>query len=427
MSRLAILAVTLSALSWSGDSFVNTIITTTNTPSRSYTASEYYQRSIHVGSSSDIIEYHHPLYRRSSPARKAALLSDPPSSSGGGRNKRGRGGRSSNNGGADVNTEGWHRRIFGRIPWRRGQQSKSSLKSSSSSSSPAAPLQMMSGGNTNTIVEDETRSATNMVKSIVADSDFIARNFETMDPESILLVVPQSSIAIGTTKKQQKVEPPLTLDSEYFDVAITPADNTSTNNAKTGGGIPSAPKLICRLLENILTDRIGVRWPAELPEDLTIDVRPSIGKYNNIGRLFRGRFRADAELNCGRIVFDPIRFSSIKLNMDQVTLNLMGFFQNNEVNEQKQKKLKQGDASISQQDDRKGPSNTKNNNVRYPKQFDLHIEDLTMSRHDLLFSPCVKNGLRRLLISILKDRGVQSSSIEITSMDILVSKCHVTH
>jgi hypothetical protein len=286
---------------------------------------------------------------------------------------------------------------------------------------------MMSGGNTNTIVEDETRSATNLVKSIVADSDFIARNFETMDPESILLVVPQSSIAIGTTKKQQKVEPPLTLDSEYFDVAITPADNTSTNNAKTGGGIPSAPKLICRLLENILTDRIGVRWPAELPEDLTIDVRPSIGKYNNIGRLFRGRFRADAELNCGRIVFDPIRFSSIKLNMDQVTLNLMGFFQNNEVNEQKQKKLKQGDASISQQDDRKGPSNTKNNNVRYPKQFDLHIEDLTMSRHDLLFSPCVKNGLRRLLISILKDRGVQSSSIEITSMDILVSKCHVTH
>jgi hypothetical protein len=417
MSRFAILAFTLSALPWSGDSFVNTVITSTNAPPRSYTANEYYQRSMHIGSSSDIIEYHHPLYRRSSPARKAALLSDPPSSGGGQNNKRGRGGRSSNTGGANVNTEGWHRRIFGRIPWRRGQQSKSSLKSSSSSSSP--PLQMMTGGNANTVVEDETRSTNNMVESIVTDSDFIARNFETMDPESILPVVPQSSIAIDTTKEQQKSQPPLTLDSEYFDVAITPADNTSTNNAKTGGGIPSAPKLICRLLENILTDRIGVRWPAELPEDLTIDVRPSLGKYNNIRRLFRGRFRADAKLNCGRIVFDPIRFSSIKLNMDQVTLNLMGFFQSNEVTEQKHKQ----DASISSlQEDRKGPSNTKNNNVRYPKQFDLHIEDLTMSRHDLLFSPCVKNGLRRLLINVLKDRGVQSSSIEITSIDILVSK-----
>ena len=420
MSRFAILAVTLSALSWSGDCFVNTVITTTNTPSRSYIANEYNPRSIHIGSSSDIIEHHYPLYRRSSPARKAALLSDPPSSGGGQDKKRGRfGRRSSNIGGANVNTEGWHRRIFGRIPWRRGQQSKSSLKSSSSSSSP--PLQMMTGGNTNTVVEDETRSTNNMAESFVADSDFIARNFETMDPESILPVVPQSSIAIDTTKEQQKSQPPLTLDSEFFDVSITPAENTATNNAKKGGGIPLAPKLICRLLENILTDRIGVRWPAELPEDLTIDVRPSLGNYNNIRRLFRGRLRADAKLNCGRIVFDPIRFSSIKLNMDQVTLNLIGFFQSNEVTEQKHKH-KQVASISSHQKDRKGPSNTKNNNVRYPKQFDLHIEDLTMSRHDLLFSPCVKNGLRRLLINVLKDRGVQSSSIEITSIDILVSK-----
>ena len=58
---------------------------------------------------------------------------------------------------------------------------------------------------------------------------------------------------------------------------------------------------------------------------------------------------------------------------------------------------------------------------RYPKQFDLHIKELKMSRDDLMLSPCVKNGLRQLLINLLRDRGIRSNSIEIASIDILVS------
>jgi len=436
MLRLAILAVCLiSTLSWSGESFVYPITTTTTAKDlRTCASSECCKKPIHVGSTSQIGNQqtsqsppYSPFssftissitsYRRSS-ARKAAWFNNDQSSSSRGE-KHGRGGRSTNNG---DNRKGWHRRIFGRIPWRRGQ-SKSSLPSSSSpvsSSSLAAPLQIVRG-NPNTSEDDD---------------DFIARNFETINPESVLPVVPQKSKlslsssssslslpsqSISLDSKAQEMDQaagdigyhsklPLTIDSEYFDVAIIPAvtvtDNGNASTIAKKGGLPSASKLICRFLENILTDRIGNRWPTEIPEDLTIDVRPSLGKYNNIRRLFRGHLCADAKLSSGRIVFHPIRFSSVKLELKQVTLNLMGFFLSNKnKNEQQQQKREQ--------------RQHQKQNVRYPQQFDLHIEDLIMTRHDLLFSPCVKNGLRRLLINVLQDRGLQSRSIEITSIDIL--------
>mmetsp|Transcript_46758 Transcript_46758/g.52293 ORF Transcript_46758/g.52293 Transcript_46758/m.52293 type:complete len:574 (+) Transcript_46758:185-1906(+) len=444
MPRLAILAVCLSTLSWSGESFVYPIIAT---DLRTCTSSECCQKPIHVGSTSQIGDQqtsqsppYSPFssftirtitsYRSSSACKSAWFNSDPSSSSRG--EKHGRGGRNTNNG---ANRKGLHRRIFGRIPWRRGQ-SKSSLPSSSSpvsSSSLRAPLQIIRGKTK--ISEDETSASTNNFKDPLVvyheDDDFIARNFDTINPGSVLPVVPHkaklssssssslSSHSISLDSKEQEVDRaagdigyhsklPLTIDSEYFDVAIIPAvtvtDNGNASAIAKKGGLPSATKLICRFLENILTERIGNRWPTELPEDLTIDVRPSLGKYNNIGRLFRGHLCADAKLSSGRIVFHPIRFSSVKLELKEVTLNLLGFFLSNKNKNEQQQQQKRQDQK---------------QNVRYPKQFDLHIEDLIMTRHDLLFSPCVKNGLRRLLINVLQDRGLQSSSIEITCIDIL--------
>lgn len=274
------------------------------------------------------------------------------------------------------------------------------------------------------------------------DSDFITKNFNTLNPElvfpinvspklnndkekktaSSLSLISSNSMTVDTTadtKTGQDIigidrnsESRLTIDSEYFDVKLRPAAAVSANNeAEEGLNVSRRRGLICRFLERILTERIGQRWSVELPEDLMIDVRPSLGKYNGVGRLFRGHFRADATLSTGRIVFDPIRFSSLQIELEQVTLNFLGFFQSNDEKSTIQKK--------------QCPKNTKHHwqqkkqNARYPKQFDLHIKDLTMSRQDLHFSPCVRNGLRRLLIKILKNRGVQTSSIKITSIDIL--------
>jgi len=269
------------------------------------------------------------------------------------------------------------------------------------------------------------------------EGDFVVRNFDLLVPDTVLPVVQVGQTKPSNlpktispeqiqTKTQSHSQPPVGIDSEYFDVAITPAISD------TQGAVPEASDtsdarannkrgLVCRMLQNILMERLGERWPIETPENLTIDVRESPDNYNNMLRLlFRGLFRADATLSSERIVFPTIRFSSVKMQMEKVTLNLMGFFvdkSNEDIHlnyHGPQPRQAQGTAL-----QQPCVSTKASSKPRYPKQFDLHIEDLTMSRHDLLFSSSIKNGLRQLLINVLKDRGIRSNSIEITSIDIL--------
>eukprot|EP00531_Pseudo-nitzschia_arenysensis_P016582 CAMPEP_0116151358 /NCGR_PEP_ID=MMETSP0329-20121206/20050_1 /TAXON_ID=697910 /ORGANISM="Pseudo-nitzschia arenysensis, Strain B593" /LENGTH=165 /DNA_ID=CAMNT_0003647957 /DNA_START=267 /DNA_END=761 /DNA_ORIENTATION=- len=150
MSRLAVLAFTLTALPWSGESFVATIssgesfiATISSSPKTCGTAREgephhyrchnkpgkrrarhHTRRQLHhqreepehddsrtafsSPSISSIISY-----KRSSSLLRAALITDP-----------------SPNGG-DKKGPGWHRRILGKISRRRGSKSSSSLPSSS--------------------------------------------------------------------------------------------------------------------------------------------------------------------------------------------------------------------------------------------------------------------------------------------------------
>ena len=277
------------------------------------------------------------------------------------------------------------------------------------------------------------------------DNDFVIQNFDSMVPKTVLSVVdlthhnPPTSPKVlspeqrGTKAHSLSVQP--VIDSEYFDVAITPAISNTEIAEDTSPDSPITSDIrdqqkrgmVCRMLQNVLLERFGERWPIETPENFSVDVRESPDNYNNVLRLlFRGLFRADATLSADRIAFPAIRFSGIKIQMEKVTLNLMGFFVD------KSKEDSQLDVDVQH-----GPypkqlhhhqhrplytvSTKPSSKPRYPKQFDLHIEELKMSREDLMLSPCVKNGLRQLLINILRDRGIRSNSIEITSIDILVS------
>jgi len=379
-------------------------------------------------------------YRRSSSLLRAALLTDPSSSGRGKRNGRGRRPNV-----PDKKGPGWHRRLLGKISFRRHPQGRRG-GSESSSSLPSSSIELQEAQSATVekfvMFEEENKGKNN---------EFVAQNFDSLIPGDVLPVVevdkkpsPRPKLHLpGAIQEVHGRSKPLSIDSEYFDVSIAPAMESSPKKLATKRTTPANTKkgIVCRLLKNILLERIGQRWAIEQPEGLKVDVRPSPDGYNSILRLvFRGIFRADATLSSDRIVFPMIRFSSIRLLMDQVTLNLLGFFvsnqeenrgdhedidRNNCDNHNKHRMQRQNQQDNQSQTKRRSnsasSSRTKKTTgkVRYPKQFDVHIEDLTMSRHDLLFSPCIKNGLRQLLINILKDRGIRSDSIQITSIDLL--------
>ena len=264
------------------------------------------------------------------------------------------------------------------------------------------------------------------------ENDFVVQNFDSIVPNNVLPVVEVDRIDPPTSPKllgpkqvdtSELSKPPI-IDTEYFDVAITPAiSDTITEDSVTSDTLDQQRRgVVCRMLRNVLLERLGERWPIETPKNLQVEVRESPDNYNNVLRLlFRGLFRADATLSADRIIFPAIRFSGVKLQMEKVTLNLMGFF----VDKSKEDihldvDVQHGPLPKELNHHQQRPLNAKpSSKPRYPKQFDLHIEEMTMSRDDLLFSPCIKNGLRTLLINILKDRGIRSDSIEITSVDIL--------
>ena len=246
------------------------------------------------------------------------------------------------------------------------------------------------------------------------NQDFIIQNFDTITP-NIVFPTQDDDDEEEETNNTNKGNSAF-VDSEFYDVNITPASTTTTTTTSPSDTVNTkkSASLLGNLVENILTSRI-VQHTLEEPENFNIEVEPL---DNTFSKLLRGRFHANAKICTGRLVFKPIRFSSGTLKLDEVTLNILGFLQQQQ---QQQPQPQTQSKDIQESVEKKPRRSTGGGVVRYPKQFDLHIDDLTMSRHDLLFSPCVKNGLRRLLVNILQDRGVQSSSICVSSIDIMVS------
>jgi hypothetical protein len=210
--------------------------------------------------------------------------------------------------------------------------------------------------------------------SDASDENFILRNFQELTPDMV-----------GLSKHSDTL-----LDSEFFNVAIKEASAapSTTQTSPSSSAFPKRNYIargLAMVVKNVLTGLI-TRHAIEIPEDLEIQATTH---SRLVPRLLRGQFSTDAKISVGRLVFPIIRMSSGTLQVKRMTLNLMGF--------------------------------THKQQSRFPKQFDLHGDDLTFSRQDLMFSPCIRNGLRRLLVRLLRDRGVRTSTIKVTSVDILVS------
>jgi hypothetical protein len=252
----------------------------------------------------------------------------------------------------------WPRRIWSKIVRRQSSRRDSS-----------SPLRMQA-------VDQETEAQVEPISSHYGE-DFILRNFGQLTPDMVLPKVSPSDI-----------------DSEFFDVAITPSSGAALSPVeKQAARNISLARCTGMIFENILTGLIK-RNSVDIPENLSVKAFP---RGNPVAGLLRGRFSTDAKVEVGRLVFPAIRMSSGTLEVKRLTLNVMGFLQNMGIFPSQQRGIS-----------------------RFPKQFDLHADDWTFSRHDLLFSPCIRNGLQRLLVRILRDRGVQSSTIKVTSLDILV-------
>jgi hypothetical protein len=234
------------------------------------------------------------------------------------------------------------------------------------------------------------------------DDDFILRNFEEFAPQSVLSGAPEIDAEFFNVK----------TTTNHLAVAATPKVTTTSSLSTSSPTTTATTKVafvsrwLGMLFENILTGIIQ-RNAKEAPEGLRIQAFP---KGNAMAALLRGRFQTDAEIDVSsRLVFPAIRISSGRLEIQRLTLQIWGFLG------QQQQGNDDEDAKVSLKRTKAATTTT-----RFPKQFDFHAHDWTFSRHDLLLSPCIRNGLRLLLVRILRDRGVKSSSIQVTSLDILV-------
>ena len=223
--------------------------------------------------------------------------------------------------------------------------------------------------------------------------DFILRNFDEWTPEYAFEADEEPSSDL--------------IDAEFFNVSIAESTAQEANDTplpeveETSSTIKST--FVIRWLgsafENILMGIIQ-RNAQILPQDLKIQALPRSNAMSAL--LRRGRFETDALIEVGdRLAFPALSMSGGKLEIKRLTLQLWGF-----LGQQPQ---------AQDNNSKRGGTST-----RFPKQFDLEVHDWTFTRQDLLDSPCIRNGFRRLLVRILRDKGVQSSSIRVNSLDILV-------
>jgi len=222
------------------------------------------------------------------------------------------------------------------------------------------------------------------------DSDCIAME-AGMNLETIVIDSPMSVLVTNEGASTL-------IDAEFYGVNIvTPTPSTTipenvvlvetTRTADSSKPPVGESRWLGNIVENIITGIIQ-RNSIESPKGLEIRVQP---KGNLVGSLLKGQVGMDAEMVVDQIAFRPIRMSGGRLEIKRLTLQFLGF-----LGEEK---------------------------TRFPKQFDIHAHDLIFSKDDLLESPCIRNGLRQLLVRILRDRaGVQSSTIRITSLDVLVRR-----
>lgn len=262
----------------------------------------------------------------------------------------------------------WPKRIWSRLVTPRKEQ-RHSLQASSSSSAEQV------------LLDPPVPPPTEIEELLLLEEDDDEHTLDDND-----LNYPRNSLH----QEEEAAAPP--IDVDFYNVSTTTNTHRVASATTTATTNTNKAVFVSRWLGNLFESIVvGIleKHAQEPPQGLEIQAYP---KSNAMGALVtKGQFRTSAQLQVDRLVFPALRMSGGRLQVDRLTLQLLGFLM--------------------------GQSTT---TTRYPQQFDLHAEDWIFSKEDLMESPCITNGLRQLLIRILQGRGVESSTIQVTSLDILV-------
>ena len=196
-----------------------------------------------------------------------------------------------------------------------------------------------------------------------AQDTFILHNFETESPSTIYQN--QASMAL-----------PLV---ELCNDEIPPTEEV---------GSPFV-RITRKTFEKVLTERLD-KWSKGMNTNMIVECDPT----SNVLQFIRGQFYCDATINLDRIVFGNFQVSGGQLQAKNFCLNLFSF----------------APVTI--------PLAAA---PRYPNQFDLIAHNLTLTQMDLWESSCIRNGLRRLMIRILKQKGLTAMNVSLQSISILPS------
>jgi hypothetical protein len=196
-----------------------------------------------------------------------------------------------------------------------------------------------------------------------AQDAFILGNFESESPETFYHGEATGTMAL-----------PLV---EMRDDKNTPSEET---------GSPFV-RITRKTFEKVLTERLD-KWSKGVNTNLIVECDPT----SSVLQFLRGHFYCDATINLDRIVFGNFQISGGQLQARNFCLNLFSF------------------APITI------PMAA---SPRYPNQFDLIAQNLTFTQEDLWESSCIRNGLRRLMTRILKQKGLSAMNVSLQSIQIL--------
>jgi hypothetical protein len=237
---------------------------------------------------------------------------------------------------------------------------------------------------------DEEKSLQDRTRAI--QDGFIVQKFDVQTPETVFgqLEDNKSTIALVEVSEDENDIGELTPDVPESLEKQKGATMNEDSMTEKQASEEKRPAFIARVtgawFQNILAERLD-RWSEGT--NVNMDVRcDSKGSFLN---LLRGQFCCDASIDADRIIFGNIQMSGGRIEAKRLALNLWSF------------------APV--------PGAA----PRYLDQFDFLAQNVTFTQQDLFESSCIRNGLRRLFTRILKKRGLDIDSVEITSITILPS------
>ena len=282
---------------------------------------------------------------------------------------------------------------------------------------------------------------------------FVLDNFEKLSPEQLFRTLQESSYVLdnsGDSAFDPYVPSPLeeilpliattnttslsvgsSISMSVLDVQENQLLECLVPTSQLGATVPSfeGGPLTCKAIRNWFQKVLAnsfTKWATEAPVNMQVRCSPT---GSALWSIMRGELECDARIDFDRIVFKFIRLSGGSLEGSRLALNLLGFtldkskYITPELRKETIAKKAINDTTSAGISAAQAKTSllwkAKANSPRYQRQFDLHANDCIITEQDLFESSCVTNGLRNLLARILKRRGIRTSSIEVTGIEIL--------